>query len=76
MEGNKKPAHQRHKNWEQVEVLALIQHKHVQHAAQKRLTDPRAHMVHVAQHWNIIADELQKIVHSKIPRNGKMCKYK
>jgi hypothetical protein len=37
---NQGPTRQRHKNWEQAKVLALIQCKHAKHAAQKRLIDP------------------------------------
>jgi hypothetical protein len=74
--GNQGPACQRHINWEQAKVLALIQCKYVEHATQQQLIDPRAHMVPTAQHWNMIVDKLQKIVHAKILQNGKMCKDK
>jgi hypothetical protein len=38
--GNQGLARQRHKDWEQAKVLALIQCKHAEHAAHKRLIDP------------------------------------
>jgi len=42
--GNQTPQ-QRHENWEQHEVLTFIKCKHHEHAAQKEMVDPRAHMV-------------------------------
>jgi hypothetical protein len=33
-------------------------------------------MVPIPQKWNKIAEKLQKIVHMRVPRNGKMCKDK
>jgi len=38
--GNQGPACQRHGNREQVEVLAFIQCKHVEHVAHKQFTNP------------------------------------
>ncbi len=63
-------------NQDQNEVMVFIKCKHAEHMAQKELLDPCAHMVFIAQQWNKIAEELQKMVQSKVPRNNKMCKDK
>ncbi len=47
-----------HDNWEQHEILKFIKYKHDEHATQKALVDPRAHMIPVAQWWTKIAYDL------------------
>jgi hypothetical protein len=44
--------------------------------AQKKLIDPRVHVVPTTIQWNKIVNELQKLVYNIVPRNGKMCKNK
>ncbi len=59
------------KTWDQNKVTMIIKCKH---AAQKELLDPHAHMVLTAQQWIKIMEEVQKIVQSKVLRNGKCVK--
>jgi len=58
--------------------MALIKCRHIKHVAQKGLMDLRAHIIPivVVVRWNKISKKLQKLIKSKMPRNGKMCKNK
>jgi hypothetical protein len=49
---------QRHGNWEQNKVMALIKYKHIEHVIQKELINPRAHMVPIVVRWNKSTKEL------------------
>ncbi len=59
-------------NQDQNKVIKPIKCKHAKRMAQKELLDPCAHMVFIAQQWNKIVEELQKMVQSKVPRNNKL----
>ncbi len=49
---------QRHGNWEQNKVMALIKCKHIKHVIQKELINPWAHMVPIVVQWNKSTKEL------------------
>jgi hypothetical protein len=59
-------------------VMTLIKCKHIEHATQKELMDPRVHMVLivVVVQWNKICEELQKFIKNKLSKNKNMCKDK
>ncbi len=40
------------------------------------MVDPKVHMVLTMQQWNKIVEELQKLIHVEMPRNGKKCEDK
>ncbi len=66
----------RHGNWEQVEVMALIKCKHIEHVTQKELMDLIMCMVCAVMWWNKITDFFLKLIKNKMPNNGMMCKDK
>ncbi len=51
----------------------LIKCKHLEHATEKDMVDPRTHMVHVIHQWNKIGKELQKFHSHEGAKKMKQC---